>query len=527
MISVLVAEDKHPILRNVVGKIERFGPEIKVVGEATDGLKALELGLRLRPQILFTDIRMPGMDGLKLIAELVQALPDTAFVIISGYNDFEYAREAMRLGVTDFLLKPVTQPAIDDLLNKVTDRIRRDRERAGRQQWSDLLRGRPAPNREFGFPSADRAWSLMVACAGPLSRLVPGMPIANSAIRLDEPLKGFLAERYRSDDRQAWALDGEGIGETVIVFGSDAARLIDLGHAYEAFLARFGETAIRWAVAVHPCFGRPEDVRRAYIAARTALDKHAVFGRSSLVFADESPSSDPSRAPADPAYDKHKLASYIKSNKKEALAREIEDCLLRWEARGYTQSMVEAGLYQLAYDVAQASPLDRAADGDLKWELDEIIASSIDYPSLKIGVLSLLDTFFQPSAESALAPASARQLIDRVEAFFQKRLADEITVADAADSVNLNVSFLSREFKKAKGLSPIEYLTRLRIDKAKALIAEASNLRFREIAAMVGYSNPYYFSKVFKLVTGYTPSEYKSLQADADVWAPDGDAEPD
>jgi two-component system, response regulator YesN len=77
--------------------------------------------------------------------------------------------------------------------------------------------------------------------------------------------------------------------------------------------------------------------------------------------------------------------------------------------------------------------------------------------------------------------------------------------------VNLNVSFLSREFKKHKGSASIEYLTQHRIEKAKLLIKDtSSNLKFKDIADMVGYNNQYYFSKVFKLITGLTPSEFKS-----------------
>ncbi|CAI6039741.1 response regulator transcription factor [Cohnella sp. JJ-181] len=514
MIQVVVAEDKHPILRSIVRKIEGFAPDVVVAGEAADGLSALAMCRRVRPQIVFTDIRMPGMDGLRLISELKEILPGTVFVIISGYGEFEYAREAIRLGANDFLLKPVTQPAIDAILSKVVPKLRAAHIESERRRWGDLLRGRPA--RQAAAYDHQRQWSLMVVCAGSLSRLLPRSSKSGSATQPDrgqeelDDLDALLA-RLLAGNVAARALDGEGMDETIIVFGSTTGDPIPYRSVYEALLSRYEGTACRLAVSVHPRVEYPEALRSAYLSARAALDRHAEFGRSSLIILDEDTSPYASLAPYK-IYDKHKLAAYLKSGRKDAFMQAVEDCLRRCETQRYTQSMVEASLSRLAYDVRQTAPAEGIADAELKWELDEIFASSVDYPSLFRHLTALFENFFPSASDAALSDGSIGQLIDKAEAYFINHLSEEITVADAADFVNLNVSFLSREFKKAKGLSPIEYLTQLRIDLAKRLIEDPSDLKFREIAAMAGYPNQYYFSKVFKQATGLTPTEFKSLR---------------
>ena len=105
--SILVAEDEPLIRQNIVKKLAECCPEFEVVCQAADGQEALDAVGELFPDVLMTDIRMPVMDGLALIREVYYGFPDVKILIVSGYDDFSYARSALAFGVKDYLLKPV------------------------------------------------------------------------------------------------------------------------------------------------------------------------------------------------------------------------------------------------------------------------------------------------------------------------------------------------------------------------------------------------------------------------------------
>ena len=106
LMKILVAEDEPAIRQGIIALIGNLGLSVEITGAAEDGMEALELMAATRPDVLITDIRMPGMSGLELIGKAKELYPGTEYVILSGYSEFEYAKQAMRYGVQDYILKP-------------------------------------------------------------------------------------------------------------------------------------------------------------------------------------------------------------------------------------------------------------------------------------------------------------------------------------------------------------------------------------------------------------------------------------
>ncbi len=125
--SVLVAEDEPLIRANIAKKLAECCPEFEVVFQAADGQQALEAIGELFPDILITDIRMPVLDGLALIQEVYYGFPDTKVLIISGYDDFSYARSALRFGVKDYLLKPIEMAELRKAMARLLVQLEADR----------------------------------------------------------------------------------------------------------------------------------------------------------------------------------------------------------------------------------------------------------------------------------------------------------------------------------------------------------------------------------------------------------------
>lgn len=509
MIKVVVAEDKHPILRNLVRKIENYSPQLQVIGEATDGLSALDMCLRLKPHILFTDIRMPGMDGLELIRQVKQTLPDTLFAIISGYDDFGYAREALRHGVKEFLLKPVTQQAMDEVLGNVMQ-LSLSANGAKEQQFIyDRLRGRQVTSGTSTDEADHAAYYVLNICVGAISKFHLDLvnPYHDVWFKFDMPR--FLMELTDMPYDDAWVYEGEAMNEQIVVFRCNQEHTFPIQAIYQAFHEAFSHHQLFFTFALSNQVDNLANLKLEYQLTRMILGNNAVFGASKLIQVKDYTFNAPSTVDPDKAFDKQKLLTFIKINNKDAFLQEITLILSKWQALSYLQIHVELCLTHLLQCACQAYFHQTIISHEIKLELDEVISISKDYTSLAKNVSFLFERFFYNPQGQESAGHSIKTAIDVVDQYFQVHLANEITIADIADMVNFNVSFLSREFKKVKGISPIEYLTQLRIEKAKQLIIEPANHKFKDIGTMVGYSNPYYFSKVFKLMTGLTPSEFK------------------
>lgn len=121
--TILVVEDEAPIRRNLCRKLERFDRDFRIAGSCKNGRQALEFLKNQKTDFVLTDIKMPVMDGLQLVRELKSLHPDLLVAIVSGYNDFEYAREAIQYQVTDYLPKPVGQEDLDALMDRVKGRL--------------------------------------------------------------------------------------------------------------------------------------------------------------------------------------------------------------------------------------------------------------------------------------------------------------------------------------------------------------------------------------------------------------------
>lgn len=515
MIRVVVAEDKHPILRSLVKKIEAFSPDVRVVGQATDGIAALDAVLGLKPDVVVTDIRMPGMDGLELITKIKAALPETIFIIISGYNEFNYALQAMKLGVTEYLVKPVTRQAMDETLTKVIHMASATRHARELRRITHYVRGRSSAlqSEETELTEMPYAfYEMMLICAGSFTEFAIDFASPLQAFWLEHDLPSMLAQ-LRSDPDGCWVLDGQAMNEMIVVWGSRDAHDFHAGPAAAELLALLEHSGVPIAIAVSARVSKPKELKLEYQVTRAILKKHAPFGLSGVLLAERHSLHVTAGDPTQPAVDEQKLAALIKHHKKEAFFAEIGSLLRLCESSRIAQSVLAETLSRIIHASHKASHVqEQLSISLLMLELEEIMAISVDYPSLQRNLSFLFEKFFSGPEGSSSSIPNIRSILEKVDRYMKSHYAEEISVHSMAEVVSVNVSYLSREFKKYKGMTPVEYLTQLRINKAKELLLDPANLMFKDIAVLVGYQNPYYFSKVFKLVTGVTPTEFKGLK---------------
>ena len=156
MYSIMVVEDSKPIVRDIIGKIQSIRPDIKEIVVTYDGVSALDMLKKQKPDILLTDIKMPMMDGLELISKAKEIYPELKCVVISGYGDFEFTHQALKLQVDEYILKPVDFEDFKRILQSLIYQIDQRRIVHQEEMFSNLLKGASEGEGMLGQSYIDR-----------------------------------------------------------------------------------------------------------------------------------------------------------------------------------------------------------------------------------------------------------------------------------------------------------------------------------------------------------------------------------
>ena len=303
---VLLVDDEEEIRVGNSRKIDWTALGFALVGEAGNGEEALELAEQLQPDVVLTDIKMPFMDGLALCRHLRQSLPGAKLVVFSGFDDFEYARQAVSMGVSEYILKPINAPELMQVLAKLREQLdsqrleRRDMETLRRRYeeslpilrelfYTRLLGGQLSPDQvqdraaryEIDLPAG--LWTAALVHAD--------LPGEAEGTDRDELLllsvQSFLSEHFSLEDCSARAvLYGDAAALLVQLSGED--RLYPLLEELDRLsLLSQSYLGIPLAAGVGlPC-SRPEELHRSVEGARSALDYRALTGGSRVIYIDD------------------------------------------------------------------------------------------------------------------------------------------------------------------------------------------------------------------------------------------------
>ena len=408
MIKVIVAEDQPLILRNIKHQIEAFGNGIKIVGEAADGQIALSLVKELKPDIVFTDIRMPVMDGLQLISEARNFCPNTQFVIISGFDEFEYARQAMKLNVTEYLLKPVSEKDIHDTLESLVKIVNIQNEDNELQLLSDILYSKtihPVVHDTLGCS----AFSIFLLCAGSYSNFIIdyGNSLNNfwSNIDLYKILSAHLPQSIKF-----WCFDGKNFNEKVLILGLTENAPETLDNFADNLIQDLSRYNAPINIVVNQTIKDINSLGIEHQLMRAVLRKNLVFGKSNVfVKNDFIITSAQKDWILDSSFDK-KLLNFIQNNQKNLFYKEIFELLKYWEKNSFTQASIEKLLKQLAKLFRKHIISHTGLIFDLEMEIDELLSISKDYNSLSQGITYLFDQFFNLKNENIQSYDSSNEI---------------------------------------------------------------------------------------------------------------------
>jgi two-component system response regulator YesN len=518
MIRVVIAEDEELIREGLRDQLPWRSLGMEVVGLAANGKEAVRLCRELQPGILLTDIRMPLLDGLELIRQVREADERLVCLIISGYDDFHYAQRAIALGVSHYFLKPLELGEIEDQLRRIGERIRLERRKSRqravlsrfvssvlpfvrRQYFLELIYG-PYDNREVAERLAGiGALHDSSYCAVALVQLGVGQRRqGNRAIekRYGQLLRG---EHYSGDDIYLFKRAGAEALFVVVFIGDENEGLRTLIHRYVDRVLRLPAVSAAAPGTVHQ---NVNSLHESFLEARKELLLRQLLRQSGL-------RAEPSEHRQAEAADWSALEGAVRggnTGQVSALLDTVTEALAAPTGSDEDRAGVLTGLFR------SLSRLAEEAGINLETRLREAQrAAGYDRGDTSLGELfaGLKKTALELSAlHSGRKDQTARHLIEKAKRFIERRyVAWDLSLEEVADFVELNPSYFSVVFKSVEGVNYIDYLTQLRMEKARELLREAQ-LKISAVAQKVGFQTPGYFGYLFKKHYGLTPSEFRA-----------------
>ncbi|MDO4270267.1 MAG: response regulator [Eubacteriales bacterium] len=532
MYQVIVADDEQIIREGLCRAIpwEKLG--LSLAGQAANGAEAWALIRQHRPEIVLTDIRMPYLDGIELIRKMRGAGIEARIIILSGYSEFEYAQTAVKLGVSDYVMKPVDVPSMCRTLcglkedldaqfhreNEVEELRRRVQEDGELALHGKLLRymRRRISGEQFldGLPQP-LAESACCLCAllqlDRFDHLTGGMP-EEEIFRLTQELEAVMLEQA---DRDGMLVMEESNGRYLILFYGGAAD--DVAFAARSYIRRLRMSIANrdYTTAVSAVFSPISRCPEAYDMALRTLERAFLVG----VNQDVEPEPEKKEAAGLPdTFDVGRIVRTISTFDKQAIRKEfaaIERDIrqTRHNSFLYTRMMVSFVYGEIMKLLA-----------DIHCPLQEIMEDStgaykriLSCQTLS-GMMNELYAFIAEICDFLDDGHNAnKNAVERAKVYIEGHFSESgLTLDEVAGAVGMSPNYFSALFKQNEGRSFISYLTGVRLDRAKRLL-ESGDHRSYEVSYQCGYENPTYFSTIFKRHVGVSPSEYRAAAGGADA----------
>lgn len=519
--KVFFVEDEIITREGIRDHVDWRASGFEFCGEATDGEMALPLLRAAQPDVLITDIKMPFMDGLQLSKIVRDRMPWVKIIILSGHDEFEYAQKAISLGVTDYLLKPVTVQKLQTVLQKLTaqlDQERKEQETLKRLQ-EQIEDNRAMLRERFLF-------KLAVGAVTPAEAVEKGQMLGLDLIArhyLVVILKLELTDRTEQYDHREYQQIRQTLtglaeknpdvftvkrdwGDIILIMKGSTPEYLEEERdlLLDEIRQEVTKTRYRLSIGVGASKERVTDISQSFVEALIHLQNPLNESGSELHrFVEQKELL---------KLDKKVLENYLHCGAKDEFENFFDAYLSPLSETALRSTLIKNYIFM---DVILATA--RLVD-ELGGEVDKVILEVHSIESILSNVHSMEQLQEQVHKiisvglmyrDSHLHGQHAH-LIRQAKEYIERHYADaDLSLNEVAVRANLSASHFSAVFSQETGQTFKEYLTETRISKAKELL-RMTTLRSADIAYQVGYNDPHYFSSVFKRNTGLAPIEFRS-----------------
>ncbi len=528
MYRFLVAEDSKVILRDIVHLIQEAGYEAEIE-TAYDGEMALEILREFAPDIIVTDIKMPVIDGLALIQRAKAAYPGVKCVIVSGYGDFIFTHEAIMLQVDDYVMKPIDGEEFGKILEKLTkeaDCYRVQMEEAALQrlihdgegakdQTSNISGLDPGEHWEISTQQKV-AESLSAGIRGKVRDLCGSYMLVLIRIGLFHqyaaPLSKEMVNRILERDGskpEFWTVNTRWNNEKLLVFGLDGRGRKNILLQCAVLLSELQKEYSRVNII---CSGELSDISRLhaqYSRLSVRLGRKVMLDRC-MVYDDEiQPDARRQyiRQKEEIEVFRKKMEKILRSRAIKDYGSEIHKNILHWEKMGYSVAVLHKYLLALLDEMFTVAGIGSGWIEEPGTMVDKMLNGC--------GKLEELEKCLQEYGELLASGKEEKggvsiEVAQQLTEYMQANLYKNLSLQEIADNFNISSSYICRIFKVYYSDTPISYYNRLKIAEAKKMLDEYKDMRVKDVAELLGFSDQYYFSKVFKQQYGVSPLVYRT-----------------
>lgn len=537
MYRIVLIDDEPLILAGIASLINWEDYGCSIIGKATVATEARQMILNLQPDIVITDIRMPVLDGLQLVESCKKEGAVFAFIVLTNLEEFSLARKALSLGAVDYLvkldLKPESLAASLEKAKKQSSLLLKNHSPAGsapsspgsepfashqkvRKYLSQTLLAKADPTEMGGaLPAAgwERPFLLLFSLRPNHIQFQAEEDIYDFRLITNQlfDIIEKIAERYFSsamlfeyDRKNTYFLAGSLMKEDNL----ETALTGFCGRVTTALTTYFELNAVYGASTVKESL---EDMPQALDEALTSLDYYYYNSSSPLVFYSNQNIHHSLAKNFNINIFKKDLSASIQQNDSGRLRevfRQILELFASCKPGKEQATSACINIYTYLYSFFE---------GDLE-DFQEIfsytinIAEQLGHFNSLSDILIWLESFCDKLCTLLSERKSVRSdtLIEQAKAYIEEHLSEKLALADVAEYLSISSGHLSNTFKKFTGVTISDYIATMKIDRAKELIHTHKYLMY-EISDMLGFENPYYFSKVFKKVTGISPREYENM----------------
>lgn len=527
--NILLVDDEADVLQAMKKKIDWEEIGFCLAGTAENGQEALEMAEQLHIDVVMTDIKMPYMDGLTLCRKLKESYRNVKVVIYSGFDDFEYAREAVHLEAEEYLLKPISSKDMESVFRRVKEKL--DKEFSEHRNLSRLeeyyRKSLPAMQEQLvmgileGRITGERAKSMLstyemnlnAPCyvAATLYADANGREEqGNTAQLLMFSLKD-LAQDYLKERMRFHALSY--LEEEIFVFLLDKAEDIEQVLYHLDQVCKLGNRVLGTQVtaALGQVCDRMEDLNTSYQEARNAMEYRTILGGGQVLYIHDIEPS-PKESVSFMEYDFQNLVRAVKMGSREETDAAIRQFMESIRRVSITPNQYQLLCMELSTELMKIGRTYKLRTRQIFGEGNHIPWQEL-YRHITVDELeswlreicnNLRHTLRHERTDSTM------RLTEKAKAYIEEHYREsDLSAETLCHYLNVSAAYFSTIFKREVGLSFVAYLTKIRLDHAVELLRTTDDKTY-VIAEAVGYMEPNYFSYVFKKQYGISPSKYRA-----------------
>lgn len=531
---MILVDDEEEVRKGIIRKIdwERLGFE--VVGDAENGEEALEKIEQLEPDVVMTDIRMPYMDGLTLTARIRQKYPSVKVLIFSGFDDFEYAQQAIKLNVTEYILKPVNVEELTEILNRVRENLDEEIEQRRnvdslRESYNsslpilrelflnDMVRGTVNSRqideklREYGIDILGaRKWFAALIHVEQEDE-AEGRVLSEHRELIPISVKKLVEDNLK--DYCRFTIFNSAAGIAMIV-------AVDEGGTQTGFIDRLGDICkeskrileVTITIGVGHGFTSFEETGKSYQSAEDALGYRAIVGTGNTIYINDVEPVNVGKLQMD-GKDEAELVAAIKFGPRDHIRAVIQGLVTRMGDAKVHVRQYQLYMLSIVNCITQLMQQYDLNPGDMfkvREQYTDILSAIQRREEFADWILQV--AYRMNESMDRERDNTTRKVILEAKQYIQNNYQNpDLSVEMLCRQLHMSPAYFSTLFKKETGQTYIAYLTEVRLDKAVELLNETDDKTYI-IAQKVGYQEQNYFSYVFKKRFGVSPTKFRGAQ---------------